>query len=214
MIAREGLNLILLFVIVGVALSIIGLLAALDILLFLAIADGLITLFLLYFFRDPERAIPSGADLVVSPSDGRVLAIESALNSEFVGSDSKKISIFLSPLDVHVIRSPIQGQIKYSRYHRGAFKAAYRKEASLENENLELGIENNRGRLILRQIAGVLARRIVCHAKELDKLQKGTRLGVIKFGSRVELILPRNVDVKVKTQDRVKAGETVIGVFQ
>src|SRR4030067_2425399 len=108
MIAREGLNLILLFVIVGVALSIIGLLAALNILLILAIAAGLNTLFLLYFFRDPERAIPSGVDLVVSPSDGRVLAIESALNSEFVGSDSKKISVFLSPLDVHVIRAPIK----------------------------------------------------------------------------------------------------------
>src|SRR4030066_1785755 len=108
MIAREGLNLILLFAVIGITLSIIGLLVALSILLFLAIAAGLITIFLLFFFRDPERMIPAGTDLVISPSDGRVLAVESVLANDFVGSDGQKISVFLSPLDVHVIRSPIE----------------------------------------------------------------------------------------------------------
>lgn len=182
--------------------------------LILASLFAAVTLFLMFFFRDPRRVTPTDPGLIVSPSDGRVLTIASAGRNDFLNTVGQRVSVFLSPLDVHVIRSPVDGQVQYCRYERGGFKAAYKKESSLENENLELGLVNSQGKVVLRQIAGFLARRIVCQAQEQDRLTRGARLGIIKFGSRVELILPRNVEIKIQKRDRVRAGETVIGVFQ
>ena len=135
-------------------------------------------------------------------------------SNNFLGGQGIKVSVFLSPLDVHVIRSPVEGVVQYVAYHQGSFKAAYKSEASVANENLELGLVASQGKIILKQIAGFLARRIVCPVKEFDKLSRGARLGVIKFGSRVELILPASVEIKVSNEQKVRAGETVIGVLK
>lgn len=214
MIAREGLGLILISVALSLVCWLLALLIHTKVGLILASLFALSTLFLLFFFRDPERMTPSGPDLIVSPSDGRVVEIEPLTGHDFLGRAGRRISVFLSPLDVHVIRSPVEGQVLYSRYARGGFKAAYKREASQLNENLELGLVCGKGKLVLRQIAGFLARRIVCRAKETDHLSRGARLGIIKFGSRVELILPENVEISISKQQRVRAGETVIGVFR
>ncbi|OGC92207.1 MAG: phosphatidylserine decarboxylase [candidate division Zixibacteria bacterium RBG_16_48_11] len=214
MIAKEGLGLILAGVVISILLFGLTLLTRNRAGLILASLSALATLFLLYFFRDPERIIPTGQNLIVSPADGRVLEIEPVAKNDFIGSAGTKISVFLSPLDVHVIRSPMEGKVEYAVYKKGSFKAAYKNEASLQNENLELGISASRSRLILRQIAGFLARRIACSARQCDQLARGARLGVIKFGSRVELILPVDVDLKISPQQKVRAGETIIGVFK
>lgn len=214
MIAREGLGLILISVAISIAFLLLAFLAKTRAGLVLASLCSLATLFLLYFFRDPERIIPGEPNLIVSPSDGRVLGIETIAKNDFLGTPGTKVSVFLSPLNVHVIRSPVEGVVQYSTYHQGSFKAAYKSEASVANENLELGLVASQGKIILKQIAGFLARRIVCQAKEFDQLSRGARLGVIKFGSRVELILPAGVEIKVSDEQKVRAGETVIGVLK
>ena len=214
MIAKEGLGLILTSVILSLMFFVLASMTKARLGVVLATLSAVATLFLLYFFRDPERKIPTGQNLIVSPADGRVLEIESVAKNDFIGTRGVKISVFLSPLDVHVIRSPMEGKVEYAVYKKGSFKAAYKNEASLQNENLELGISASRSRLILRQIAGFLARRIVCSARQCDQLARGARLGVIKFGSRVELILPADVDLKIARQQKIRAGETIIGVFK
>ena len=214
MIAREGLGLILISVAISIAFLLLAFLAKTRAGLILASLCSLATLFLLYFFRDPERIIPPEPNLVVSPADGRVLGIEMIAKNDFLGTPGIRVSVFLSPLDVHVIRSPVEGVVQYANYHKGRFKAAYKSEASVANENLELGLVASQGKIILKQIAGFLARRIVCPVKEFDKLSRGARLGVIKFGSRVELILPAGVEIKVSNEQKVRAGETVIGVLK
>jgi phosphatidylserine decarboxylase len=214
LIAREGLGLILIFVAISIAFFLLTLLTKARVSLALASLFALGALFLLYFFRDPERIIPGEPNLIVSPSDGRVLGIEPVSKNNFLGGEGTKVSVFLSPLDVHVIRSPVEGVVQYAAYHQGSFKAAYKSEASVANENLELGLVASQGKIILRQIAGFLARRIVCPVKEFDKLSRGARLGVIKFGSRVELILPASVEIKVSDEQKVRAGETIMGVLK
>lgn len=123
------------------------------------------------------------------------------------------MSVFMSIFAVHVNRLPVSGQVKYVKYNSGKFLPAFKDKASLENEQTELGIENDHGRIILKQIAGIFARRIVCKVKPGDSVKAGERFGMIKFGSRVDLFLPENVEIKVKLNQKVKAGETVIGVF-
>ncbi len=214
MIAREGLSLILISVVISMLFFSITFLARAKAGLILASLSAVATLFLLYFFRDPERKIPIEPNLIVAPSDGRILAIESVSSNDFLGAAGKKISVFLSPLDVHIIRSPVAGRVECLNYQKGSFKAAYKEKASLENENLELGISSDNGKIILKQIAGFLARRIVCHAKQFDQISRGARLGIIKFGSRVELILPENVELKVNLKQRIRSGETIIGVLK
>jgi len=214
LIAREGLGLILISVAISIAFLLLAFLAKARAGLVLASLCSLATLFLLYFFRDPERIIPGEPNLIVSPADGRVLGIEPAVQNNFLGGAGTRVSVFLTPLDVHVIRSPIEGMVQYVFYQKGSFKAAYKSEASIKNENLELGLVAREGRIVLRQIAGFLARRIVCQVKEFDQLSRGARLGVIKFGSRVELILPAGVEIKISKEQKVRAGKTVIGVLK
>jgi phosphatidylserine decarboxylase len=214
LIAKEGLSLILISVVISLIFFSVAFLTKLRLGLVLASLSAVVTLFLLYFFRDPERKIPQDPNLIVAPSDGRILTVESTPGNNFLNTAGKKVSVFLSPLDVHVIRSPIDGRVEFVNYQKGKFKAAYKDKASLENENLELGISAESRKIVLKQIAGFLARRIVCHAMESDRLARGARLGVIKFGSRVELILPENVELTISPKQRVKAGETIIGVLK
>jgi phosphatidylserine decarboxylase len=165
----------------------------------------LVTLFMAFFFRDPKRVPPSDPDVVVSPADGKVTRISSA------GADSTVVSIFLSPLDVHINRSPIPGKIIDVLYSPGKFLMATNEKASLVNEQNALTIQGEKITVVCKQIAGILARRIVCWKAEGDSLGLGERFGMIKFSSRTDVLLPANVRVTVKEGDRVRGGTTVIG---
>jgi phosphatidylserine decarboxylase len=180
----------------------------------LGIILGLIGLAIAGFFRDPERQPPAGEGLVVSPADGKVVSVAGVKNeSPFLGS-ATRISIFLSPLDVHVNRIPVDGRIEKITYQRGRFFAAYKEEASQRNEQNSLSILDSEGRKFsVVQIAGVLARRIICHAKPGDRLARGERFGLIMFGSRTDTYLPEGCQVEVFEGQRVKGGETVLARF-
>ncbi|MFB3778254.1 MAG: phosphatidylserine decarboxylase [Bryobacteraceae bacterium] len=163
----------------------------------------LLAVFCLYFFRDPERAVPSGA-VAVSPADGKVVAIRAE------GAGLTRISIFLNIFDVHVNRSPIAGTIASVDYHKGRFLVASREAASLQNEQNSVTVEGNGTRVMFRQIAGLIARRIVFSKKQGDAVAAGERVGLIKFGSRVDVFLGPEWELKVRTGDRVKAGSSVL----
>ena len=177
-----------------------------------ALALALITLAFLGFFRDPDRRPPSLPGAVLAPADGKVMAIVQ-VEDRWVGP-ATRVSIFLSPLDVHVNRTPVAGIVREVDYAPGRFLAAYRPEASEENERCTLALETDTGRMSVRQIAGVLARRIVCRVRPGDKLQAGERYGLIRFGSRTDLVVARGTEIRVKEGDRVRGGETVIGVLK
>lgn len=162
-----------------------------------------LTLFMAYFFRDPERVIPDRPGIVVSAADGRVTRVETRPEGKFV-------SVFLSPLDVHVNRSPIAGKIVKVEYIKGRKDPATSDNASLVNERNSITIDGDGMTVVCTQIAGIVARRIVCWAQNGDNLELGQRFGLIKFSSRTDLLMPSNVDVLVKPGDRVVGGETII----
>jgi len=168
----------------------------------------LIAVFMVYFFRDPQRTPPSDPDVVVSPADGRVTRIHSLAASD--GAPTV-VSIFLSPLDVHINRSPIPGKIVDVVYSRGKFLMATNEKASLVNEQNALTIQGEKITVVCKQIAGILARRCVCWKAKGDRLRLGERFGMIKFSSRTDVLLPPNVKVTVAEGDRVRGGVTVIG---
>ena len=171
--------------------------------------------FMVFFFRDPERIVPTDKGLIISAADGRIVAIDPIDNEEYetyIGSKVIQLSIFLSPLDVHINRIPITGKIDFVKWHRGRFLAAFVAAASTENEQSIIGISHNSGQLIITQIVGILARRIVCHLETNDSVQTGDRFGLMRFGSRVDYILPATTKILVKPNDRVRGGETIIGV--
>ncbi|HBG92547.1 MAG: phosphatidylserine decarboxylase [Nitrospirae bacterium RIFOXYB2_FULL_43_5] len=172
-----------------------------------------ITVFMVYFFRDPEREIPEGEGLFVSPADGRIILIKDVFEKEHLKAAVIEISIFMSPFNVHVNRAPCDGKIKGIRHNKGKFIAAYKDEASFKNENIEMTLETKYGDMLVRQVAGYVARRAVCRANTGDSLKRGERYGIIKFSSRLDVYIPKDTAVKVKLGDRVKAGETVIGVI-
>ena len=165
-----------------------------------------------YFFRNPDRTIPTDEHLVVSPADGTVQDVVELEDDDFVKGPCTKIIIFLSVFNVHVNRSPIAGEIKCQKYVCGRFRPAYKDEVGFENERHMLGIENEKGfRVTVTQIAGILARRIVSWVTLDDNMSKGQIYGLIKFGSCTELVVPRNVEVLVKKGDKVRGGESVLG---
>jgi phosphatidylserine decarboxylase len=175
----------------------------------LAIPLLLVAAFMAYFFRDPQRKVPAGGNLVVSPADGRVTRVEKASASD--SQSPTVVSIFLSPFDVHINRSPIAGEVVDVTYTKGRFTSATSDRASLLNEQNALTIRGENMTVVCKQIAGVLARRIVCWKRAGDKLELGERFGLIKFGSRTDLVLPHDVGVLVKVGDRVLGGVTIIG---
>jgi phosphatidylserine decarboxylase len=177
-------------------------------LLIVGIIGLLLTGFVAYFFRDPERQIPTGKGLVVSPADGRVVVVEPLKGAEGGGT---LVSIFLSVFDVHVNRTPIEGRVGEIEYRRGRFMIATDRRASVENEQSVLTFESPVGPIVCKQIAGLIARRIVYWNKPGSVVGRGDRFGLIKFGSRVDLIMPAGVNVEVRKGDRVKGGESVIG---
>ncbi len=173
---------------------------------------GAVTLCCLGFFRDPDRTAPSVPGAVLAPADGRVMRV-AEIDDAWVGR-AVRVSIFLSPLDVHVNRSPVAGLVERVEYAAGRYLAAYRDEASELNERCTLVLQGESYRVGVKQIAGVDARRIVCRARQGDKLQAGERYGLIRFGSRTDLVVPEGTEIRVRVGDRVKGGETVMAVLR
>ena len=168
----------------------------------------------LFFFRDPDRTTPGGPDLVISPADGRVMVAGDPAGPGAPKGEWKTISIFLSPLDVHVNRTPVEGQVTHVEYHPGSFLPAYRKEAGQLNEWTEVWFERKGRPVVCRQIVGIMARRIVCRLKAGDQVNRGQRFGVMKFGSRIDLFLPVSSRIAVKVGDRVISGETALATLE
>jgi phosphatidylserine decarboxylase len=177
-------------------------------LLLIAVIFAIVTLFLTFFYRNPSRDIPEDNNAIVSIADGTILSVQD-VNNDYIGK-GKKVSIFLSVLDVHINRVPIAGQIDYVKYIPGKFFKAFVDKASEENEQTEIGMIFGGGKLIFKQIAGILARRIVCRLEKNQSVATGEIFGLIHFGSRAELFLPSNVDVVIKAGEKVKGGETII----
>ena len=167
--------------------------------------------FCTFFFRDPERRPPGDAAALLAPADGRVMEAGPAEEAE---PGAQRVSIFLSIFDVHINRAPAAGEIRAVRYRQGAFRAAFRKDAAERNERNELEMTTERGTIRIRQIAGVVARRIVCRVRAGDRLAPGERFGLIRFGSRTDLLLPPGVTLSVRPGDRVRGGLTVIGKWE
>jgi phosphatidylserine decarboxylase len=165
------------------------------------------------FFRDPERRVPGGSGLVVAPADGRIVKIATVHDDELFGGDATLVSIFMSPLNVHVNRLPISGIVKHMRYVEGEYFAAFEDKASEKNEQMIVGIEGADGKVLMKQIAGFVARRIVCELAVGDSVVQGERFGMIKFGSRVDVIVPSSSAVKVRQNEHTVAGQTVLATF-
>jgi len=180
----------------------------------IVIVPFVITVFMVYFFRDPEREIPEGEGLFVSPADGKIILIQNVLEEQHLKKEALQISIFMSPFNVHVNRAPCGGKVKEVRHNKGRFLAAYKDEASFKNENIEMTLETKFGDILVRQVAGYVARRAVCRVKAGASLKSGERYGIIKFSSRLDVYLPKDTEIKVKLGDRVKAGETIIGSLE
>ena len=170
----------------------------------------LLAIFTLNFFRDPERRIPEKDKIVVSPADGRVLFVKEVDGSEVIGVKGLQISIFMSPLNVNVNRIPIDGVVQHVKYHPGKYLVAYDDKASKENERSEFVIESKYGKVFFSQIAGYVARKIVYDLQKGDRVKMGERFGMIKFGSRVDVVVPSSWKTKLKKDDIVKAGETIL----
>lgn len=172
---------------------------------YLTLAFCLVWLYLFFqFFRVPSRTPLNDESLLVSPCDGKVVVIEEVEEPEFLNTKCRQISIFMSPLNVHVNWYPAAGKVLYSKYHPGKFLVAWHPKSSTENERTTVAVEHARGRYLMRQIAGAVARRIRCYAKEGDHAQQCTEMGFIKFGSRVDLFIPLEAEVKVAIGDKVK----------
>jgi phosphatidylserine decarboxylase len=176
----------------------------------LIILSAFLIIFTLNFFRDPERTVPNKSNIVVSPADGRVLFVKDVIDEKFLNGKAKMVAIFMSPLNVHVNRIPISGKVEYVQYIQGEYLAAFEDKASERNERNEIGITSPAGKVFFTQIAGFVARRIVSDLKVGDSVNIGNRFGMIKFGSRVDIIVPEQWQVKVKKDDKVTAGETIL----
>ena len=170
--------------------------------------------FFLFFFRDPNRNVPAGSDLVVSPADARVMVAGEPAGAGAPAGQWQTVSMFLSPLDVHVNRTPVSGVVTKVEYHPGRFLPAYRKEAGELNEWTEAWFERPGGPVVVRQIVGILARRIVCRLTVGQQVAAGDRFGVMKFGSRIDMFLPLSATIHIKAGDKVVGGETPIATLK
>ena len=177
----------------------------------LGIIPFILALFFTYFFRNPNRRIPHDSTILVSPADGKVMEVTEVFEDTYLHQQCKKVTIFLSVFDVHVNRAPMAGEITFRQYTEGQFLPAYKDSVGYENERHTISIKNDRMEIVVTQIAGLLARRIVSWTDLGDTLEQGTLYGMIKFGSCTELFVPLDVDICVRKGQHVKGGETIIG---
>lgn len=169
-------------------------------------------LFILYFFRDPQRKISIQEGIILSPADGKIVEIDEVYEEDILKQPVYKIGIFLSIFNVHINRAPIAGTVELKKYQKGKFRNALFRKASLVNENNTIVIKNDQQFVLLKQIAGFIARRIVCHCEVGSSLSLGERFGMIKFGSRVDIFIPKNISLKCQIGNKVYAGKTILGV--
>ena len=175
------------------------------------IATLVLFLFIISFFRIPRRQLTLGGDLIVCPADGKVVVIEEVYDEEYFKDKRLQVSVFMSPANVHVNRNPVTGEVVYNQYHKGKFLVAWHPKSSTENERHTAVIRHPKGEVLVKQIAGALAKRIVNYLSVGQKVEQTAELGFIKFGSRVDLLLPLDTKITVKLNEVVKGGVTVIG---
>lgn len=213
--ARDGYPTIIGVLFLSLIIVLIGwFLASLVSYLFYAVALFL-SVFTLYFFRDPDRTTPKDDSLLIAPADGKVLLVETVSENTYMKAKGTQISIFLSPLNVHVNRIPVSGTIEYVNYIPGKYLVAWHEKSSELNERSEIGLKHTSGaKIFFKQITGFIARRITFHIKKGDKVQAGDKFGMMKFGSRMDIIVPENVEVTVKPGDITVGGESTMGVFR
>ena len=176
----------------------------------LAFALTIVALWVAYFFRDPERTGERSEQVVIAPADGKVVLIQEVDEPAFMGGRAQRISIFMNVFNVHVNRYPVGGTVRYVHYNPGKFLNAAAEKSSLENEQMSVGLETRTGRVLVRQIAGLIARRIITYSTVGEQVEQGARMGLIRFGSRVDVFLPLDATVRVKIGDLPIAGSTVI----
>ena len=177
----------------------------------LVFASSVLLVLILQFFRNPKRNTQENPNHIIAPADGKVVVIEEVTEHEYFEDKRIQVSIFMSPLNVHVNRYPITGEVKYAKYHPGKFLVAWHPKSSIENERTTVVVENKTtGPILFRQIAGALARRIVMYSKKEDQAKQGEDMGFIKFGSRIDIFLPLDAKINTKLNDAVRGGETVI----
>lgn len=205
--AREGYPFIFIFALLTIVSAVFGGLWLIPFPLAILIA-------MCFFFRDPERITPEGRGIFYSPADGKVILIRETEENELLKDRALEISIFMSPANVHINRSPCKGTVKDVKHYPGRFLAAFRQEASMLNEHITMLLATDYGDVVVKQVAGFLARRAVCRVKPGDFLEQGQRFGLIKFSSRVDIFLPLTTQIKIKLNDKVKAGETVLGIIE
>lgn len=213
MFAKDGHKLIIIALIIAIITTLVMIIFPVIVMKVLSALTGLGFLFVAWFFRDPERKIVRDATLVVSPADGRVVAYDE-MEDDFVGN-AKVISIFMSGFDVHVNRMPADGEIVNEEYTHGRYISAFNPAASFENERRKIDIDGGGDRkYTVTQIAGMMARRIVPYLSKGDKAKKGDKIGMIKFGSKVDIVMPADIVVQVTLNQKLKAGVTVIGIYK
>ena len=215
MLTRYGTDNILIMLGIAVVMLISGYFVENKFLTYILIGLGLLlTLFTLWFFRDPDRTIPEEAiadeSLIVAPADGKIVQMETEQEIHFIKGEAKRISIFLSPIDVHVNRTPVTGIVEFYEYVPGDYLVAYHPKSSEKNEHSRIGVKNKYGKVFYKQIVGLLARRIVCEVKVGDELTVGDKIGMMKFGSRMDIAMEPDTEILVKLGDVVVAGETII----
>jgi phosphatidylserine decarboxylase len=214
MISSEGRKQILLSTLILFISA--GLMCLFPLLIFriITLLSSIIFIFNFYFFRDPDRNIPADENVIVSPGDGTVVQIIEIQEPYYFKKKVKRISIFLSIFNVHVNRIPVSGEVEFIKYIPGKFFPAFMSKASLNNEQSVIGISNRNNKILVKQIAGIIAQRVMFHLKVGDHVKKGDRFGIIKYGSRVDVFLDERVELKIKLHDKVTGGETVIGIMQ
>lgn len=215
MIAREGYVIIAVVVVVAALLSAVGLLLPAPLGWLAVILGVVLVAFSIYFFRDPQRIPPDGPNretILLAPADGKVVLVQDVHEPLYLKGPARQVSIFLSPLNVHVNRIPADGVIEYVNYVSGDYLVAWHPKASEKNERSEIGLlHTGGGRVLFKQIAGAVARRIVYHVKVGDSVRAGERFGIVKFGSRMDVLVPPSSEIVVKVGDRVSAGTSVLG---
>jgi len=182
----------------------------------LSVVIFLFALFTAYFFRDPERIVPYDDTSLLAPADGTIIDIREVEEPLYLKDKVKRVSIFMSPLDVHINRAPLTGVIDFVHYHPGKFFSAFKEKASLDNESILIGFKAQKDarKIAVKLIAGLIARRIVFKKKVQDELRQGERIGMIRFGSRAELFCPLSTQIRVTIGDKVTAGQSVIGIIR
>jgi phosphatidylserine decarboxylase len=215
MLTKYGLDVAIPILIIAIAVVLIGLFTSnIPVRILLIVAGAGAFIFTMNFFRDPDRTTPSVEGGIISPADGKIVNISEVEELEYLGGKVRQVCIFMSPLNVHVNRFPVNGKIEYFRYVEGQFFAAFEDKASDLNERTLIGINAGGFKVLFKQIAGFVARRIVCPVEVGDSAVAGDRFGMIKFGSRVDVLIPLDAEVLVKMDQHVVAGETVLAVVK